>query len=182
MPRIDNFIITTDQNYNLISFDYGINLSLIKSELKTLNDNERYIVANIFDRTFFITKRKFILDNAVLYNFYFENFRLINFSSTRNITLDVSPRMKDAIDVIGFFLLLGHQENKEIMQAAEKNKIIFLDSTLRYCINLMMSVYDVSTRSQLRKILMLSQYNTKIPSCLLQGFAPEEFLQKFLAH
>lgn len=180
MPRIDNFIITTDQNYNLISFDYGINLSLIKSELKTLNENERYIVANIFDRTFFITKRKFIFDNTILYNFHFEKFRLINFPSNKNITLDFSPRMKEAIDVIGFFLLLGHQENKEIMQAAEKNKINFLDSNLRYCIKLMLSIYDVSTRSQLRKTLMRSEANTKIPPCLLQGFAPEEFLQQFL--
>ncbi|MCE2706826.1 MAG: hypothetical protein LW807_07100 [Proteobacteria bacterium] len=180
MPRIDNFIITLDCDYNLISFNYGLNLNLIKSELTTLSENKRYIVANVFDTTFFITKRRFLFDNTILYNFHFEKFKLINLPSIKNITLNISPKIKKSIDIIGFFLLLGYQENKEIMQAVEKNKITVLNSNLRYCINLMLSIYNVSTRSQLRKKLMLSQANTIIPSCLLKGVAPEEFLQQFL--
>ena len=126
MPCTDNFSITTDFRYNIISFDYGLDLKLILSELTQMNEDERYIVANIYDRNYFIRKQIFIINDLTLYKFYFEKFRIVNLTSTKNLRLNFSKKAENILYVIGFFLLLGYQEDKEILQVVNKNNLEFV--------------------------------------------------------
>ena len=63
---MNNFIITTDINYNVISLNYGLDLKVIQSELPLMKEDERYIIANIFDTNYFFIKRKVIVGNTIL--------------------------------------------------------------------------------------------------------------------
>lgn len=172
---MDNFIITTDKNYNVISSDYGLNLYLIK-----LFENERYIVANVFDKNYFIVKRKLVVDDLVFYKFHFEQFKLFNISTTNHFDLALTAEAHKIIEVIGFFFLLGYQEDKELLQMFEKNKIDYSYYRVSYILKMVMLQLSISSRSQLRKILLKSQFNSTIPACLLQGIAHEKYLTTFL--
>ena len=91
-----------------------------------MNEDERYIVANIYDRNYFIRKQIFIINDLTLYKFYFEKFRIVNLTSTKNLRLNFSKKAENILYVIGFFLLLGYQEDKEILQVVNKNNLEFV--------------------------------------------------------
>jgi len=87
MLHVDNFIITTDFRYSIISFDYGLDLKLILSELTQMNEDERYIVANIYDRNYFVRKQRFIINDLTLYKFYFEKFAVKFLKESRKYSI-----------------------------------------------------------------------------------------------
>jgi hypothetical protein len=147
MPSMNNFIITTDINYNVISLNYGLDLKVIQSELPLMKEDERYIIANIFDTNYFFIKRKVIVGDAILFRLYFEKFRLINLAETKKIDLHMSKKSEEILKVTGFFLLLGYQEDKEILQVATKNNLQLPNSSFRYNIKLLMNKLGVMSRS-----------------------------------
>lgn len=75
---LDIFTIVVDNNLNISSnFSYNIlDLNYIKNSLSLLKDDTKYIIANIYEKNYFITKQKCKIND--FYNLRFEKFQIIN--------------------------------------------------------------------------------------------------------